>query len=383
MQNAVHFGAGNIGRGFVALLLTKSDFHVTFLDVNDKVIQALKHRGEYTVGLVGETMSVEKVTNVTGINSAKDPDAVFHALLDADLITTAVGPSILPIIAKQLVPAMIARCANDVQRYLNIIACENTIGGSHQLETALRALLDDKTNAYLSQWVGFPNAAVDRIVPNQVNEDPLHVNVEPFYEWVVDRDEVKGGLLIEGVHFTDRLDAFIERKLFTVNTGHASCAYAAYLKHIETIPEAMKDSEIVTFVESVIRETGQLIVSKYGFSMVEQEAYIQKTLKRFANPYIVDEVVRVARSPMRKLSSQDRFVKPVVELINLGLSADSLLRSMANALRYDYEGDAEAVQIQTMIREHGVADTVSRLTGWPIDHILVEKLADIYNSISN
>ena len=383
MQNAVHFGAGNIGRGFVALMLTKSDFHVTFLDVNDKVIQALKQRGEYTVGLVGETMSVEKVTNVTGINSAKDPDAVFNALLDADLITTAVGPSILPIIAKQLVPAMIARCANDVQRYLNIIACENTIGGSHQLETALRALLDDKTNTYLNQWVGFPNAAVDRIVPNQVNEDPLHVNVEPFFEWVVDSEKIKGGLLIDGVHFTDRLDAFIERKLFTVNTGHASCAYAAYLKQIETIPEAMKDSEIVAFVESVIRETGQLIVSKYGFSLIEQEAYIQKTLKRFANPYIVDEVVRVARSPMRKLSSQDRFVKPVVELINLGLSADCLLRSMANALRYDCEGDAEAAQIQTMIREHGIADTVSRLTGWPIDNNLVEKLVDIYNSISN
>ncbi len=383
MQNAVHFGAGNIGRGFVALLLTKSDFHVTFLDVNDKVIQALKQRGEYTVGLVGETMSVEKVTNVTGINSAKDPDAVFNALLAADLITTAVGPSILPIIAKQLVPAMIARCANDVQRYLNIIACENTIGGSHQLEIALRALLDDKTNAYLSQWVGFPNAAVDRIVPNQVNEDPLHVNVEPFFEWVVDSEKIKGGLLIDGVHFTDRLDAYIERKLFTVNTGHASCAYAAYLKQIETIPEAMKDSEIVGFVESVIRETGQLIVSKYGFSLIEQETYIQKTLKRFANPYIVDEVVRVARSPMRKLSSQDRFVKPVSELVSLGLSADSLLRSMANALHYDYEGDSEAVQIQTMIREHGIADTVSRLTGWSIENNLVAKLSDIYMSLSN
>ena len=46
MKQAVHFGAGNIGRGFIGLLLTKSDYHVTFLDVNDTVIAALKQRHE-------------------------------------------------------------------------------------------------------------------------------------------------------------------------------------------------------------------------------------------------------------------------------------------------------------------------------------------------
>ena len=52
MKNAVHFGAGNIGRGFIGLLLTQSGYHVTFLDVNDVVIQALKQRKSYTVELV-------------------------------------------------------------------------------------------------------------------------------------------------------------------------------------------------------------------------------------------------------------------------------------------------------------------------------------------
>ncbi|HAM63917.1 MAG: hypothetical protein A2Y20_03625 [Firmicutes bacterium GWF2_51_9] len=378
MKNAVHFGAGNIGRGFIGLLLTQSGYHVTFLDVNDVVIQALKRRKSYTVELVGETTTIETVVNVFGINSKTEGDEAFTALLSAELITTAVGPSILPLIAKQLAPVIEARAARAASSFLNIIACENTIGGSKQLETALRGLLSPVATSYLDTWVGFPNAAVDRIVPNQVNEDPLHVKVEPFFEWVVDSRGIKGKLDIEGVHFTDRLEAFIERKLFTVNTGHASAAYAAYKKGIATIPEAMQDPEIKDFVTSVIRETGSLIVKKYGFDPIEQEAYVQKTIRRFSNPYIVDEVTRVGRSPLRKLTPQDRFIKPIVELTKHGLGCDALKQSVANALHYDFAGDEEAVKLQFAIKEKGVAQALSEASGLPVDGDIVKQIIQSY-----
>jgi mannitol-1-phosphate 5-dehydrogenase len=378
MKQAVHFGAGNIGRGFIGLLLNRSDYFVTFLDVNDNVIQALKDRGMYTVELVGETTSIETVTNVTGINSKTQGLEVDEALFNADLITTAVGPSILPIIAKQLVTSLERRAIMQLKRPLNIIACENTIGGSKQLESALRNLLSPEAISYLEDWVGFPNAAVDRIVPNQVNEDILHVKVEPFYEWVVDSRDIKGELDIQGVHFSDKLEAFIERKLFTVNTGHATAAYAAYRKGIATIPEAMQDNEIVTLVQSVIRETGALIIAKYGFTAIEQENYIQKTIKRFKNPYIVDEVTRVARSPLRKLSANDRFIKPMVELSDRGLATDALQRSVANVLHYDFAKDEEAIRLQKDIQEKGVARALADATGLSSDNRIVRQIVALY-----
>jgi mannitol-1-phosphate 5-dehydrogenase len=374
MKQAVHFGAGNIGRGFIGLLLTQSDFHVTFLDVNDTVIQALQQRKEYTVELVGETVESIIVKNVTGINSRTESQQTQEALNQAELITTAVGPAILPIIAKTLAQTIEYRSINQIPSYLNIIACENTIGGSYQLESALRPLLSAEANAYLDQWVGFPNAAVDRIVPNQINEDPLLVKVEPFFEWVIDTNGIKGTLTIEGVHFTDRLEAFIERKLFTVNTGHATVAYAAYRKGYHTIPESLKDPQIEGLIAGVLNETGTYLVHQYGFDVEAQKKYIQKTIQRFKNPYVVDEVVRVGRSVLRKLSNNDRFIKPLRECDRIGLPVDHLVTSIGNALHYDSTDDAEAVKLQSLISEKGLKETLIEVTGLPANSKLITRI---------
>ncbi len=378
MKQSVHFGAGNIGRGFIGLLLTQSDYHVTFLDVNDTVIAALKQRNEYTVQLVGETVESINVKHVTGVNSQTEPEKTQESLNQAELITTAVGPSILPIISKTLAKTVEYRAANQIPAFLNIIACENTIGGSFQLESALRPLLSEEAKIYLDQWVGFPNAAVDRIVPNQINDDPLLVKVEPFFEWVIDTNGIKGSLVIEGVHFTDRLEAFIERKLFTVNTGHATVAYAAYRKGYQTIPESLNDPKVEELLAGVLSETGAYLVRQYGFDEKAQKKYIQKTIQRFKNPYVVDEVVRVGRSVLRKLSNNDRFIKPLRECDRTGLPVDYLVRSIANALHYDSAEDAEAVKLQTLISSKGLKEAIIEVTGLPANSDLISRIIKQY-----
>lgn len=186
--------------------------------------------------------------------------------------------------------------------------------------------------------VAFPNAMVDRIVPMQKNTDSLEILVEPFSEWVIPRSGMIGNYNeIKGVHYVDSLAPYLERKLFTVNTGHCSAAYFGYLEGYTSIQEAMSDPEIRARVHGVLKETGTLLVHLYGFKPIEHDRYIEKMMERFTNPNFNDKITRVARSPLRKLSPNDRLVKPAMLAHELGFETSHLVSAIVSALYFDYE----------------------------------------------
>lgn len=192
---ALHFGAGNIGRGFIGALLTRSGYEVVFADVNEAVINELNEKRKYTVELADESRQTDIIGPVRAINSGKELDELYELIAKADLVTTAVGPSVLKLIAKPLAEGLKKRL-NTNQSSLNIIACENMIGGSSHLKEEIFTYLSGEEQEALQKRVGFPNSAVDRIVPIQHHDDPLKVSVEPFFEWAVDKTAFVGERLI-------------------------------------------------------------------------------------------------------------------------------------------------------------------------------------------
>ena len=94
MKQAIHFGAGNIGRGFIGALFSESGYHVSFVDVAEQVIDGLNEQGQYRVNMAQETEESVLVENVSGINNMKDEEAVIAKIQQATYLTTAIGPNI-------------------------------------------------------------------------------------------------------------------------------------------------------------------------------------------------------------------------------------------------------------------------------------------------
>ena len=381
MKQAIHFGGGNIGRGFIGELLVRSGYEVTFVDVAETLVDEINARRSYDIEVVGNEPKTIHVEHVKAINSNKQLEELLDVFVTADIVTTAIGPSILKFIAPNIAKGVARRVEKNATP-LNIIACENMVGGSTVLKNFVYEHLADDVKEKVTRCIGFPDAAVDRIVPIQHNEDPLLVKVEPFCEWDVDRKGVVGAEpQIEGLTWVDNLEAYIERKLFSVNTGHASIAYMAYLKGIEDIATAMKDEEIVAFVRRVWAESSELLIEKFGFDRGQLAAYIRTAEERFKNPHLSDAVTRVARGPKRKLGAKDRLVSPAVQLMERGRKPEALATVIAAALHFDFADDPEAVEVQSFIKENGIEKAITHFTeipaGTELFKLILEKNAEM------
>jgi mannitol-1-phosphate 5-dehydrogenase len=372
---AVHFGAGNIGRGFIGSLLYNSGYKVCFVDVNAEIVDLLNEKNEYRVVLADEHGEELFVKNVSAVNSLTNTEEVINRIAEADLVTTAVGPNVLPIISDVIAKGLMKRVQQS-EKELNIIACENMIGGSTLLKEKIYEKINDADKDLFNRRFGFPDAAVDRIVPNQSNEDKLMVAVEPFYEWVVDQTKIVGEIPpIQGITFVDDLTPYIERKLFTVNTGHAIAAYLGYYLGFDTIKEAMDHDNVNTTVREALKESGSLLIKKYDFDHEAHMNYVEKIINRFLNPYISDEVTRVARFPIRKLGPNDRLISPAMQYCELlNNQPIHLAKGIAAALLYDFDKDEEAQQVQETIKQSGYEQAIYQYCQLEKDHPLVEQI---------
>ena len=379
-MKAIQFGAGNIGRGFIGAVLAQAGYQVVFADVVADLLDQINNRKQYTVHVTDTVSRDIVITDICAVHSGSE--AAVAEIAGADLITTAVGLRILKFVAPAIAKGLAARMAAGEEKPLNIIACENGLKATSQLKELTFALLSPDVAAWAEKHVGWPDAAVDRIVPPVRCEVPLDVAVEEYFEWDVERSAFVGAIpAIAGMTPVDNLEAYVERKLFTLNTGHATAAYIGKMKGLGTIGESIADPAVFPVVKAVMQQSGEGLVRKFGFDHDAHFAYIEKILKRFSNPYLKDDVDRVGREPLRKLAPNDRLILPMLTARGFGLPYDKLLLAIGAALHFDNPADPQSVEMLAAIAAEGVAATVGKYTGLAADDPVVAEIEAAYKAV--
>lgn len=380
MKKAIQFGAGNIGRGFIGAVLSQAGYQVTFADVVASLIDQINERKEYTVRVTDTNSYDIRISNIKGVLSGSD--VAVAEVVDADIITTAVGIRILKFVAPTIAKGLKARMDAGVEKPLNIMCCENGLKATSQLKELVFDLIDEPVREWTETHVGFPDTAVDRIVPPVHCEVPLDVAVEEFFEWDAERSDFVGGVPdIPGMVPVDNLLAYVERKLFTLNTGHATLAYLGKLKGYETIGQSIADEGIREIVRQAMQQSGEGLIRKFGFDRTKHYEYIESILVRFQNPYLQDDCNRVGREPLRKLSANDRLVLPMLTAREYGLPYDKLLVSIAACLHFYNPDDVQSLEMRRSLEEIGIEGTLVKYSGIPEGDPVLGEIAAAYAKV--
>jgi mannitol-1-phosphate 5-dehydrogenase len=360
--------------------LHNSGYEVVFIDVMDSIIEALQKTPSYTVTEIGEdgerTFTID---HYRAINSKYEMDKVVHEIATAEVVTCAVGPNILKFVAEPVAKAIAAR--QDLPP-LAVIACENAINATTTwrgfIEKYIETNLDKNLLTDMDSHARYANSAIDRIVPQQPEGAGLNVTIEKFFEWCVEQKPFENGGVkpeIKGVHYVDDLEPYIERKLFTVNTSHATAAYYGRNRGKQFIHEALHDKEIHDIVRDSLKETAHLITNKHGISAKEQDDYVESIIARISNPALKDAVDRVGRAPLRKLSRKERFIGPAAQLEERNFDVSHLLGGIEMALRFqNVPGDDESVELAKILKEKSAEEATKQITGLEESHPLFKKV---------
>jgi mannitol-1-phosphate 5-dehydrogenase len=389
-KQIVIFGAGKIGRSFIGQLFGCSSYEVIFIDVDPAIIVGLNQQGNYRVVIKGEKEGEIIVPNVQAI-SAREKEKVVEAVSTAGILAVSVGKNVLEKIIPDIASGLIQRNWNNPGVPLDIILAENMRSAADFVRERLKDNLPD--NFPLEDMVGLVETSIGKMVPiipqAELEKDPLVVFAEPYNTLIVDRKGFKSAIPeIKGLAPKENIKAWVDRKAFIHNLGHATAAYYGYALHPDAVYmyEVLEDSEVLRFTRAVMLQSAAILRIAYpdDFSVSDLEAHIDDLISRFRNKALQDTIFRVGQDLPRKLGADDRFMGAVHLAMQYRMPYDLILEAMSFGLFFkaaDESGNVFLADSSLMdALKNNFDHTLIEVLGYDpvLDQLVINKLMGFY-----
>jgi len=378
-KKMVIFGAGKIGRSFIGQLFSRGGYEVVFIDSNIPVIDELNLRHKYKVIIKSDHDEIIWVDHVRGVR-ANYEDEVAGEIATAGIIAVSVGqaglPSIMPLLAKGL----LKRFQLDPACPLDIIIAENLRNGSDYFRVNLQNLLPG--DYPLNRLAGLVETSIGKMVPimqkKDIAEDILQIFAEPYNTLILDKQAFKNPVpAIEGLAPKENMKAWVDRKLFIHNLGHATSAYLAFVQNPEYIYlyEALANVRIYTAVRETMLQAANILKVKYPGEFTDESltGHVDDLLLRFQNRSLGDTIFRVGCDLIRKFAPEDRIAGAIRLAVELGLPYGRILYALVCGSRFrakDEQGHMLKDDLKfSKIYAEGIDAILTRVCGFnPADH---------------
>ena len=387
------FGAGRIGRSFIGQLFGLSGYEVVFSDIDTELVNMLNRKKSYNVIIKGEKEDKFIISNVRAVNGA-DEKAIIDEIKNTSIMAVSVGKNalakIIPVIAK----GIITRFKYYKNSPIDIIIAENMRLASEFIYEELKKNLPE--NFPINNYVGLIETSIGKMVPimtaDEIMKDPLSVYAEPYNQLILDKKAFKNEIPdVKGLAPKENIKAWVDRKAFIHNLGHATAAYYGYYKHSDAIYlyQVLEDENVLNFSKKVMLQAADILLKLYPHDYFAKDLsdHIDDLLFRFQNKALKDTIFRVGQDIPRKLSADDRFMGIIRLAISLKMPYDKILEAMSYAFFFkalDENGNRSGQDLlfEKLLSE-GLDKTLSEVSGiGSKDTELQYKLKNYINKIT-
>ena len=355
-MKAIVFGAGKIARGFIGQLLYLSKTDITFVDIDQQLVDRLNKDQKYHVYILGDSSLDSDVTGFQAVQ-LEDEKRIGAALVEADIAFVSVGGANLKSLGEKI--GRIYKENGIPKKPFNFVTCENWRHAGAFLYEGITAEMEEQEKTMFDQFVGVNEAVIMRSATQPSDElamqDATGVWVQNYWYLPISAEHFKGELPpIQDAELMQNFGDFLTQKMYTNNTSNAVIAYHGYLAGYELLAEAANSPEVSALLDEVYEEINQTLVAELHVDPQQQKAFAEKARAKYTDWTIVDRVIRHGKDPLRKLGAQDRLSAPARMALNHGVYPRVIIETIAKALFFDEESDASARKLKAMRREHGI-----------------------------
>lgn len=358
MESIVIIGAGAIGRGFLPWVFPEGRYGLTFVDVNEQLVEALQRQGRYTSYMADPA---------GGLHRRVFPVAAAWRLADFNV---AVGDT--PAACFVAVgPRRVFEAVAPLKGYAGpIILLEND---DKSVEVAKAALNQDNVYFAIPDVIASCTGSAEHLA-----EDPLALHTENGTLHVDSRAQGLEG----DIDFCDAAELRKQwlAKLYLHNTPHCIAAYLGAYLRLTYVHDVMAVPRAARIVRGAVEE--MLKALKLGWDVPHEflDWYAEKELRRFSNVALHDPIARVAREPFRKLQLDGRLIGAALMCMKAGFIPVNIVTGIVAAVLFDdgRDPDRHIIFAKDFLPPSIVFSYLLQLRpGEPLHAILAEHFADI------
>ena len=368
MRTLVIWGAGRIGRGFVAGLFHEPGWRIVFVDIDRALVDGLNAQGGYTV-FRARKEGIEKTRIEGGFTALHtgDADALSRVFREEGLmLDIAVHEPKLGEVADMLSPLFAVRAeagAGPMDVMMNV----NMAGPDAAFIRLMRQKLTGEALDYFDRRVGVTGIAAMCISPVATEtmraEDPLSVLNNGWPEQAIGAPQLKGEPpALPHVRLSADVHAEETRKLYTLNMAHALCCYCGVKKGYATVLEVVNDPDLRALVSRALEEASLGLSRAFGFTPEEMTAWRGIILELLDNPAIDDNLPRLGADTRRKLSRADRLCGPALLCAEAGGEPSAIARAIRAGFDFEHD-DPGTAYVRGLVASRGLPEAVRAVCG--------------------